>query len=71
LQPEYALCVGGDSPHVPIGHYRGDFAYLKKSGDACVRIIEDVKGVDTPLSKWKRKHVQAQYGVTVQVVKMR
>jgi len=49
-----------------VGKYRGDFAYLDyKRG----RIVEDVKGMDTPLSKWKRKHVAIQYGITVEIVR--
>jgi hypothetical protein len=48
-----------------IGEYRADFAYHDRSG----RVVEDVKGVDTPLSAWKRKHVKAQYGIDVRIVK--
>lgn len=49
-----------------VGDYRGDFSYLDyKRG----RIVEDVKGMDTPLSKWKQKHVALQYGITVEIVK--
>ena len=47
-----------------IGEYRGDFAYHDRSG----RVVEDVKGMDTPLSKWKRRHVKAQYGIDVRIV---
>ena len=47
-----------------IGEYRGDFAYKDRSG----RVVEDVKGMDTPLSKWKRRHVAAQYGIEVRIV---
>lgn len=47
-----------------IGHYEADFSYYDTE-----RRIEDVKGFDTPLSKWKRKHVRAQYGIDVQIVK--
>ena len=50
-----------------VGHYRGDFAYRDvKTGK---RITEDVKGLDTPMSRWKRKHVQIQYGITVVIVR--
>lgn len=48
-----------------IGEYRGDFSYQDRSG----RVVEDVKGFDTPLSKWKRKHLAVQYGITVQIIK--
>lgn len=50
-----------------IGIYKADAAYydpkLKRN-----RVI-DVKGVDTPLSAWKRKHVKAQYGIEVEIVR--
>ena len=29
------------------------------------RVVEDVKGFKTPLYRWKKKHVEAQYGITV------
>lgn len=49
-----------------IGEYRGDFRYFDLRGRGW--IVEDVKGLDTPLSRWKRKHVAAQYGVIVEIV---
>jgi len=50
-----------------VGHYRGDFRYQdRRRGKA---VVEDVKGMDTPMSKWKRRHVALQYGVLVEVVK--
>lgn len=57
-----------------IGVYRADFCYYTKApkgrlvGDF---VVEDVKGIDTPLSRWKRKHVEAQHGHKVQIVRMR
>lgn len=50
-----------------IGAYRADFAFWDHVVDR-FRVI-DVKGFDTPLSKWKRKHVKAQFGVEVEIVK--
>ncbi len=50
-----------------LGEYRADFAYHTPQG----RVVEDVKGIDTPLSRWKRKHVLLQYGLTVQLVRRR
>ena len=73
LQPRYVLTVIGgerkDYAH-KIGTYVGDFSYYRvdEHGGSWLT-IEDVKGFDTPLSKWKRKHVEAQYGITVQIVK--
>jgi hypothetical protein len=43
-----------------------DFAYTTKDGDD---VYVDVKGVDTALSKLKRKMVEAAYGIDVEVVK--
>ena len=61
VHPKYPLKVNG----VVIGVYTADFAYFEGGR----QIVEDVKGMDTPLSKWKRKHVAAQYGIDVRIVK--
>lgn len=46
--------------------YRGDFRYTDlKSHDT---VVEDVKGMDTPISRLKRAIVEAQYGVTIQLL---
>lgn len=84
LQPEFVLRVvpgtvkarlltaaarlRGDVPpdlSVSIGKYRGDFEYRDKDGQ---RIVEDVKGFKTPLYRWKKKHVEAQYGIEIREV---
>jgi len=31
--------------------------------------IQDVKGMDLPLSKWKRAHLEAEHGIKVELVK--
>lgn len=49
-----------------IGEYRGDFAYFDKRSDG--RVVEDVKGFKTPLYRWKKKHVEAQYGIQIREV---
>lgn len=46
-----------------IGTYRADFKYFDLTGKGWV--VEDVKGVTTPLYAWKKRHVEAQYGITV------
>ena len=46
-----------------IGEYRGDFAYYDSRVNG--RVVEDVKGFKTPLYKWKKRHVEAQYGITI------
>lgn len=60
-QVPYPLEVLG----VRLGEYRADFRYVSRGQVFC----EDVKGMDTPLSRWKRKHVAAQYGIEVGLVK--
>jgi hypothetical protein len=32
-------------------------------------VVEDVKGLDLPLGRWKRKHFEAQYGQPVRVIR--
>lgn len=74
VHPRYELIAasttgtvrGAISPLRSVGFYEADFSYYDTE-----RRVEDVKGRDTPLSKWKRKHVKAQYGIDVQIVKMK
>jgi hypothetical protein len=73
LQPEFPLYAACELPIVPerdplkLGIYRGDFQYVDaRNGEV---ILEDVKGHPTPLYKWKRKHVLAQYGIQITEVK--
>ena len=65
LQPRFVL-QAGDKGEV-VGVYLGDFAYhdLRQKR----RIVEDVKGQDTKLSAWKRRHVRAQFGINVEIIK--
>jgi len=56
-------------PFEPIGHYEADFCYYCK--DVKNYIVEDVKGVMTPLARWKMKHFEVQYGMTINVVRAR
>lgn len=58
LQPRYRLHVNGWK----LGEYRGDFRYRTREGET---VVEDVKGVLTPMYRWKKKHVAAEYGVDV------
>ena len=72
LQPEFALQVPVDTPrqHLrTIGKYRADFEYKECNGRSAMRtVIEDVKGFKTPLYRWKKKHVEAQYGIQIREV---
>lgn len=49
-----------------LGEYRGDFKYHDRSNKPYV--VEDVKGFKTPLYRWKKRHVEAQYGITIQEI---
>ena len=64
LQPEFELSVG--NANGPVGIYRADFEYLDKRTNKLV--VEDVKGLKTPLYKWKKKHVEKQYGIEIREV---
>jgi hypothetical protein len=57
LQPRYPLIVNGEK----VGTYVGDFRYFE--GD--VLILEDVKGVLTPVYRLKRRLVKALYGLDI------
>lgn len=65
LQPEFSLDAGGKI----VGVYRADFEYIAPVTNAPVplwsKVVEDVKGFKTPLYRWKKKHVEAQYGITI------
>lgn len=59
LQPRYDLIVNGKK----CGFYKADFRYEKKTGET---VVEDVKGVRTPLYVLKRKLVKAIYDIDIQ-----
>lgn len=56
LQPRYPLTVNG----VRIGVYVADYRYFDVEKKQVV--TEDCKGVETPLFKWKRRHLEQEYG---------
>lgn len=58
-QPKFPLAVDG----VHLGHYIADFSYRRDGQYVC----EDAKGVQTPLFKWKIKHVWAQYQIKIEI----
>lgn len=68
LQPTFEIAVQAPTGvRVVVRRYRADFRYLdNKTGR---RIVEDVKGHDTDLSKFKRELVEAAYGVTITLVR--
>ena len=58
LQPAFPVRVNGRH----ICTYRADFAYVEEGR----RIVEDVKGVRTPVYRLKKKLVEAIYGIEIQ-----
>ena len=52
-----------------IGEYRGDFKYHDRTTEPYV--VEDVKGFKTALYKWKKKHVEKQYGIQIREIRFR
>ena len=57
MQPEFRVVVGDK----PICTYRADFAYFTNAA----RVVEDVKGVLTPVYRLKKKLVEAAHPGTV------
>jgi hypothetical protein len=45
-----------------VGFYVADFVYHDASG---VLVVEDVKGFPTDLYRWKKRHFELEYGVTI------
>lgn len=58
LQPPFKVAVNGRH----ICTYKADFCYREKSG--CY-VVEDVKGVKTPVYSLKKKLVEAIYGIEI------
>lgn len=58
LQPKFDLIVNG----VKIGFYKADFKYNNLDGK---EVIEDVKGVKTPVYNIKKKMIKAIYGFDI------
>lgn len=57
-QPRFKLVVNG----VLVAVYVGDFQYTLANGD---KVVEDVKGVKTPVYKLKKKLMKALYGIDI------
>lgn len=53
------------TPPIKIGRYVADFAYWTKDDKY---VVEDVKGVRTPVYRLKKKIVEAQYGIEIREV---
>jgi hypothetical protein len=70
-QVPYVLSVRDSLGHaVIIGKYVSDFEYSKWDDfrDFHIVVVEDVKGFKTPLYRWKKRHVEAQYGITIREI---
>ncbi len=59
LQPKYAIIVEG----IKICTYVADFSYQVRLSGATV--VEDTKGVKTPVYRLKRKLMKAVYGIDI------
>lgn len=59
LQVPYPLEVAGEQ----IGKYVADFVYFYFENEK--EVVEDSKGYRTPLYRWKKKHVEAQYQIKI------
>jgi hypothetical protein len=62
LQPVYPLIVAG----ITIGKYLADFRYYRHDGEM---IVEDVKGMRTPVYRLKRRIVEAYYCFQITEIK--
>lgn len=65
---ELAVPIGGYVAHKVVGKYLADFVYCACRRVPCVRshlVYEDVKGFKTPLYRWKKRHVEAQFGIQI------
>ena len=68
VHPRFNLhATGADGIKRKIGQAILDFRYWDAREKR--RRYVDVKGKDLPMSKWKRKHVEAEHGIVVEIVK--
>lgn len=58
LQPRFPIVING----VKVCTYVADFGYADHTGSP---VVEDVKGVKTPIYRLKAKLVKAVYGITI------
>ena len=57
LQPKYELMIKG----IKVGFYKADFRYMQDGQ----LIVEDVKGMKTPIYNLKKKIIKAIYGIEI------
>lgn len=69
LQPVFVLAEGvklyGEKRKRPAIRYRADFSYVTHLGE---KVVEDVKGMDTPVSRLKRHLMATIHGIQVRVI---
>lgn len=61
LQPQFDHVIDGTR----VGYYRADFSYVEPGRGV---VIEDVKGADTALSRYKRKVTTALYKIPIVLI---
>jgi len=69
LQPRFNLTAGGEPVRYASNRqaaYVADFRYKDTQGAV---VVEDVKGMDTPLSALKRAVLEAETGIKVMIVR--
>ena len=57
LQPRYDLIINGQK----CGFYKADFRYFESGKE----VVEDVKGMKTPMYNLKKKLIRAIYGIEI------
>jgi hypothetical protein len=66
VQPKYRLLIlpflGRE--RVSVGEYIGDFQYVEHGAI----VVEDVKGVRTPVYRLKKRLVEALYGISIREI---
>ena len=69
-QVSYELAAGvtlhGEKRKRPAIRYVADFVYRDEGG---LEVVEDVKGVDTPMSRLKRHLMATRLGLMVRIIK--
>jgi hypothetical protein len=62
VHPRYRLEISG----VTVCHYIADFEFSNKRGEL---VVQDVKGVETPVFRLKRKLMKVLLGIDVKVIR--
>jgi Protein of unknown function (DUF1064) len=71
-QPVFPLtAIADDLTCSKVAVYRADFSYQEQQAGAWVLVVEDVKGVRTPVYRLKKKWFETQYGVAIREITRR